>query len=136
VRRSLAGLVLAAASLGAAAAAGADVAVNINFGPPPTYVVPPAPSLVFVPGSPVYYAPALGFNFFSYGGRYYTFHDGHWYHRHPYGKSWLVVAPTAVPGPVLAVPAAYYKIPPGHWKKVGPPPGHGHGGGKHWKKKD
>jgi hypothetical protein len=32
-----------------------------------------------------------------------------------------------VPPPVLAVPVAYYKIPPGHLKKPGPPPWAGHG---------
>jgi hypothetical protein len=27
-----------------------------------------------------------------------------------------------VPQPILAVPVTYYKAPPGHWKKGGPPP--------------
>jgi hypothetical protein len=35
-----------------------------------------------------------------------------------------------VPQPVLAVPVAYYKVPPGHMKKgAGPPPWAGHGKG-------
>jgi hypothetical protein len=130
------GLVLATV-IAAPAVAGADVSVNVNIGPPPMYVVPPAPALVVVPGTPVYYAPAFAFNFFSYGGRYYTFHNGHWYHRHPYGKSWIFVPPTAVPGPVLGVPVGYYKIPPGHWGRGGPPPGHWKRGGPppgHWER--
>jgi hypothetical protein len=129
-------LLVLAAAIAAPAVAGADVdvSVNVDIGPPPTYVVPAAPALVVVPGTPVYYAPAVPYTFFVYGGRYYTVHHGHWYHRPKHGGPWVFVAPAAVPGPVLAVPAAYHKSAPGHWKRGGPPPGRGHGrGGKRGK---
>src|SRR5262245_58932606 len=59
-----------------------DVSVGINIGvpaPPPPVVIAAPPQVVIVPGSPVYYAPTVGFNLFVYGGRYYRFHDGHWF---------------------------------------------------------
>jgi hypothetical protein len=127
-------VLLTLAALGSAPAA-AEVSVNVNIGPPPpAYVLPAAPALVVVPGSPVYYAPAVSFNYFVYGGRYYTFHDGAWFHARRFNGPWVFVEPAHVPAPVLAVPVAYYKIPPGHLKKAGgPPPRAGHGKGPKWK---
>lgn len=98
---------------------------------PPIVVTPPVvatpPQLVVVPGSPVSYAPGVEMNLFSYGGRYYSFHHGGWFVAPKHGGPWAAVAPKRVPQPVLAVPVAYYKVPPGHAKKMGPgrgcPPG-------------
>jgi hypothetical protein len=101
--------------------------------PPPVVVVPAPPSLVVVPGTPVYYAPALPYNYFVYHGQYYVFHEGAWFRAKGHGGPWVFVAPHAVPRPVLAVPVAYYKVPPGHLKKGGPPHGGGHGKGPKWK---
>jgi hypothetical protein len=67
----------------------------------------------------VYYAPAVGFNLFVYGGRYYRFHEGHWFIAAAHGGPWTFIGRQTVPRPVLAVPATYYKIPPGHAKKMG-----------------
>lgn len=122
--------------LAVASSAGADgVKIGVNIGvpaPPPVIVTPPAPAvviapplivtppqLVVVPGSPVLYAPSVGMNFFAYGGRYYSFHQGRWFVTARYGAPWVAVAPSRVPQPVLGVPVAYYKIPPGHAKKMG-----------------
>jgi len=135
LKRALVGAV-AAAAIVAPAVATAEVSVNINIGPPPPpLVVAAPPALVVVPGSPVYYAPHVHYNYFVYGGRYYTFHDGAWFHATRYNGPWVFVAPAYVPQPILAVPVTYYKIPPGHWKKAGPGPGGGHGKG-HKKGKD
>jgi hypothetical protein len=62
-----------------------------------------------------------------YGGRYYTFHHGSWFYATSDGGPWVFIAPERVPRPVVAVPTPYYKIPPGHAKRMGPPepPGHG-----------
>ena len=98
---------------------------------PPVVITPPIvatpPQLVVVPGSPVFYAPGVEMNFFAYGGRYYSFHRGGWFVATKHGGRWVAVAPGQVPQPVLAVPASYYKIPPGHAKKMDPgrgcPPG-------------
>ena len=91
---------------------------------PPVVVVAP-PKLVVVPGSPVFYAPGASMNFFAYAGQYYTFHEGAWFVATTYGSPWVTIAPAKVPRPVLAVPVTYYKVPPGHAKKMGNhcPPG-------------
>ena len=97
--------------------------------PPPPVVVaqPPViiqtpPQLVVVPGTPVYYAPGVNFNYFAYGGQYYVFHGGEWFYATAYSGPWGYIALEHVPQPVLAVPVPYYKVPPGHWKRHGPPP--------------
>jgi hypothetical protein len=111
-----------------------SVSVGVNIGtpppPPPPLVMAPPPPLVVVPGSPVYYAPSLSVNFFAYGGRYYTHHNGAWFVAASHGSPWAYIAVGHVPQPVLAVPVAYYKVPPGHLKKHGgPPPWAGKGKG-------
>jgi hypothetical protein len=123
-----------------------DVHIGINIGPPPIVVAEP-PRLVVVPRSPVYWAPSLPYNFFYYGGRYWTYHEDGWFSAGSVHGPWVVIDLPRVPRPVLAVPIAYYRVPPGHWKRMrrgGPPPwagrGHGphrhsrgHGHGKHGK---
>src|SRR5690348_16955544 len=133
-------MIMSLALLGSASADGVRIGVNIGVpAPPPVIVAPPVPvvvgppvvvappHLVVVPGSPVFYAPGVEMNFFAYGGRYYSFHQGSWFVAPRPGAPWVAVAPSRVPQPVLAVPVAYYKIPPGHAKKMdgrhGCPPG-------------
>jgi len=135
-----------AAGLLAAPARGADVHIGINIGvppPPPPVVVEAPPPLVVVPQTPVYYAPSLPYNYFYYGGLYYTLHDDHWFYAASFNGPWTFVTLERVPRPILAVPVRYYKVHPEHWKKHGPPPwaghgrghehehGHGHGEGHH-----
>jgi hypothetical protein len=118
-----------------------NVSIGVNIGvpapPPPPMVFPAPPQLVIIPGSPVYYAPSASVNFFFHSGRYYTFHDGAWFFATKHNGPWAFIKPAHVPAPVLGVPVAYYKIPPGHAKKMGGPhpgggPGKGHKGkGKH-----
>jgi hypothetical protein len=81
------------------------------------------PPLVVVPGSPVYYAPRLNYNYFAYGGRFYVYQSDTWFTATAYNGPWVAIGLQRVPRPVLAVPVQYYKVPPGHWKKKqGPPP--------------
>jgi hypothetical protein len=91
----------------------------IVVAPPPPVVITRPPQLVVVPGSPVFYAPGVSINFFAYAGRYYSFHEGSWFVAATYGGPWATIVPARVPQPVLAVPVGYYKIPPGHAKKMG-----------------
>lgn len=93
-----------------------SIGVNIGASSPPPPMVLAAPPLVVVPGTPVYYAPSLSLNFFAYGGRYYTHHNGAWFVAATSGAPWTFLAVNRVPQPVLAVPASYYKVPPGHMK--------------------
>jgi hypothetical protein len=115
-----------------------SVSIGVNIGSPPPVIVSTAPPpLVAVPGSPVYYAPSLSINYFAYGGRYYSHHNGAWFVAANYGAPWINIAVGGVPQPVLAIPVGYYKVPPGHMKKGGgPPPWAGQGKGpKHNKHK-
>ncbi|HJR04890.1 MAG TPA: hypothetical protein VKA83_24825 [Methylomirabilota bacterium] len=129
-----AGLSLMTASPVAADGVRVGVGVSVPLPAPPTVVITPPrppvvvvapPQLVVVPGSPVFYAPNASMNFFAYGGRYYSFHEGAWFVAPTYGSPWVAIAPAKVPRPVLAVPVTYYKVPPGHAKKMGHhcPPG-------------
>jgi hypothetical protein len=120
-------LILAVTAVSAAAADNVSIGVKIGLPSPPRVVVHPPPpvviatppQLVVVPGSPVFYAPGVSINFFAYGGRYYSFHEGAWFVSTTYGGPWVTIAPVKVPRPVLAVPVGYYKVPPGHAKKMG-----------------
>jgi hypothetical protein len=119
------------------AADNVSIGVKIDVPPPPRVVVVPPPppvvlgappKLVVVSGSPVFYAPGISINFFAYGGRYYSFHEGAWFVATTHGGPWATIALGRVPQPVRAVPVAYYKIPPGHAKKMegrGEAPGRG-----------
>ena len=94
----------------------------VVMAPPPGIMQTP-PQLVAVPGMPVYYAPAVSFNYFVYGGQHYTFHNGSWFMAMAYNGPWTFIAVEHVPQPVLAVPVQYYKVPPGQWRSGGCPPG-------------
>ncbi len=96
--------------------------------PPQAYAPPPPanagapPQFAPVPGIPVYYAPTLPQNYFFYSGQYYLFQADIWYSARSTTGGWTMIALEAVPQPILRVPVEYYKSPPGHWKKGGPPP--------------
>jgi hypothetical protein len=109
----------------------AEVNISINIGPPPVVLAAPPP-LVAVPGTAVSYAPGVDFNLFVFGGRFYSLHGGVWFHASTVKGPWAMLAPERVPAPVLAVPVAYYKVPPGQAKKMdsGMPPGHTNSGKK------
>jgi len=79
------------------------------------------PRVVIVPGSPVYYAPGVDFNLFVYHRHYYRFHEGAWFIASSHGGPWTHVERARVPQPVLAVPVTYYRIPPGHAKRMDGP---------------
>lgn len=134
-RRVLGGILFGAVAwlLPELPASATDVSIGVSIGnpPPPPLVVVAPPPLVVVPGTAVYYAPALSFNYFFYGGRYYTLHDGAWFHARGHNGPWIFLPAPRVPRPLLAVPVAYYKVPPGHLGHPhGGPPDHGKGKGK------
>jgi hypothetical protein len=132
------GLVLVGLPLASAWAQNVSVGINtpsvtfgLNIGAPPP--------LVAVPGLPVYQAPSVPDNYFVYQGAYYLYHGGAWHYSRHYNGPWMALQLHQVPQPILAVPVPYYKHPPAHWKKHGPPPWavakgydkeHGHGKGK------
>ena len=117
-------LVLALAALSALTAE-AQVSVNINVAPPPVIFHAP-PRVVVVPNTPVYYVPDTTYNVFVYEKHYYSFHEGAWFIATAHGGPWVHVPVERVPRPVVAVPVTYYKVPPGHARRM---EGEGHGKG-------
>ena len=120
---------MALAMGGSPAVAGVDI--HINVPPPPSFVIEAPPRLVVVPRAPqVRYAPDLPYNYFAYGGRYYTLHDDAWFVAPSYGGPWTYIERPRVPRYVLGVPTRYYRVPPrvvyyreGHRHPHGMPPG-------------
>ena len=117
MRRTAFVLLASAVCLGSPVPARADLNVNINVGPPPIVFTAP-PRVVVVPDSRVYYAPEVGINLFVYENRYYSFHDGGWFLASTYHGPWVALPLARVPKAVLAVPVQYYKVPPGHAKRM------------------
>lgn len=110
-------ILTAAASAVPEPARAADVNINIGI-PGPTIVVPAPPRLVIVPGTPVFYAPEVEYNYFVYGERHYIFRDGRWFIARTHRGPWTLVAVERVPRQIVAVPVSYYKVPPGQAKKL------------------
>jgi hypothetical protein len=81
--------------------------VNITIGTPA-----PPPQVVVQPAAPAYFSD----------GRYYRYDNGAWFSGERHDGPWGPVAVERVPRTVQAVPGAYRKMPPGHFKKVGPHP--------------
>jgi hypothetical protein len=104
------------------AAAQAQVSISINV---ETY-----PTLVQVPGYPVYYDPQLNSNYFFYDGLYWVYAGDAWYASGWYNGPWQIVGPESVPLFVLRVPVRYYRQPPAYfrgWQDNAPPRW-----GEHW----
>ena len=110
-------LLTSAVCLASPVAAGAQLSVSINVGPPPVVFATP-PYVVAVPDTRVYYAPEVGINLFVYEGRYYSFHDGGWFLASTHHGPWVALPVARVPRPVLAVPVQYYRIPPEHVRTI------------------
>jgi hypothetical protein len=126
-----AGCLAVAVLLSSPTAAHVQVGIQIGVPPPPPVLVAPPP-LVVVPTTPaVRYAPAVSLDVFFYGGRYYAWQNG-WFVAAQPGEAWTYIEPARVPRPVLIVPARYYKIPPGHLKKLYAGPHGPHRGPHGW----
>jgi hypothetical protein len=88
----------------------AQLSVNIGID------LPAYPSLVRVPGYPVYYAPQVNSNYFFYDGLYWVYQDDNWYSSSWYNGPWDLVNPEVVPLFVLRVPVRYYRRPPVYFR--------------------
>ncbi|HEV8583651.1 MAG TPA: hypothetical protein VGT02_01665 [Methylomirabilota bacterium] len=106
---------LLAVALSSAAAGAGDV--NINIGWPPPLIIE-KPRVVLVPETKVYTAPSLEFNVFMFGGKYWSLHGDNWFVAARVGAPWSPVVIERVPLEIRAVPVKYYKVPPGHAKKM------------------
>ena len=112
-------------------AAAADVRIGVNIGVPAPVVVAPAAPVVLAPPPPV--VVATGTPVYFYGSSYYTYYNRAWFVGPGHGGPWAFVPVARVPRPIIAVPNAYLRVPPGHAHHIaGPPPwAHGHWRGRH-----
>jgi hypothetical protein len=88
------------------------------------------PTLIPVPGYPVYYAPDAASNYFFYDGLYWVYQEDSWYSSSWYNGPWTLQAPDLVPAFILRVPVRYYRHPPAYfagWRSDAPPRW-----GEHW----
>jgi hypothetical protein len=111
----VAAFALAVVALSAGIAAAGDVNVNIGWPPP---LIIETPRVVMVPETRVYAAPNLEFNVFMFGGKYYSLHNDRWFMTARVGAPWTPVVIERIPVEVRAVPVKYYKVKPGHAKKM------------------
>jgi hypothetical protein len=74
------------------------------------------PSLVAIPGYPVYYAPRTRGNYFFYDGLYWVFDADNWYASDWYNGPWDQVDPYEVPDFLLRIPVRYYQAPPPYFR--------------------
>ena len=131
MRKPVVVLLFVAGAFLASPPAEAQVSVNVSIGPPPVIFSAP-PRVVIVPQPRVYDAPDTSYNVFRYEGRYDSFHDGSWFFATSHAGPWAFVPVEHVPRAVVMVPPRYYKVPPGHAKRIAREEhhhGHGHGHG-------
>ncbi len=94
------------------------------------FVMSTYPTLVAIPGYPVYYDPRLDSNYFFYDGLYWVFQDDNWYSSTWYDGPWDLISPAYVPLFILRIPVRYYRRPPAYfrgWSSDAPPRW-----GEHW----
>lgn len=99
------------------------VNLNLNLGPPPVIVSPPA-ELVLIPEIGVYFVPGISADVFFYDGYWWAPRGPGWYRAESPRGPWHVTSARAVPRPLLRVPRDYRTvyvrerhIPYGQWKK-------------------
>ncbi|MDE2463642.1 MAG: hypothetical protein KGO02_08020 [Alphaproteobacteria bacterium] len=88
------------------------------------------PTMVRIPGYPVYYDPRVDTNYFFYDGLYWVYQDGNWYSSTWYNGPWNMIPPAYVPFFILRIPVRYYRRPPAYfrgWRSDEPPRW-----GEHW----
>jgi len=122
MRSTIVGVVMCLGLCGPVAAG-----VSLEVGLPSVSIginVPVYPTLVPMPGYPVYYAPQADANLFFYDGLYWVYAQDRWYSSSWYNGPWVGVAATAVPLFILRVPVGFYRRPPAYfasWNHNAPP---------------
>lgn len=109
-------------------AAHAEVSVSIGIN------MPRYPTLVRVPGYPVYYDPRVDTNYFFYDGLYWVLQGDDWYASSWYNGPWERVDRYDVPLYVLRIPVRYYRQPPSYFRgwRVDAAPHWGEHWGRDW----
>jgi hypothetical protein len=75
----------------------AQVSVNVHIGEPPPVVVYSPPTMVMLPEPQMYVAVGVPYDIFFVSGRYYYFHDDHWFWGAGYGGPWTYVGVERLP---------------------------------------
>ncbi len=103
-------LFLAGLAFTAPAAAGVRIDIGVFF--PPIFI--PAPSaLIVIPGTPIYYPPAVGVDIFFYNGYWYRPHLGGWFIAGHFNGPWSHLAIGSVPGVLVSLPLKHRHFHPG-----------------------
>ena len=105
-RRSLPFALAAALALAPAARGSANIDVHVNIGLP-GLVVAERPEVILVPGTRVYFPPAVSAEIVFFDGFWWLRDGGRWHRSHHHRGPWAVVAPQYVPVPVLRLPRDY-----------------------------
>jgi hypothetical protein len=91
----------------------ADARVNVTIGvnlPPVAF--PGPPTVVFIPGTYVYYVPDIDVDIFFYHGWWYRPYEGRWYRARIYNGPWYFIETVRVPRVVVGVPPGFRQAPP------------------------
>ncbi len=97
----------------------AQTQLSISIGSPRVslgFVMSSYPTLVRIPGYPVYYDPRVDLNYFFYDGLYWVYQDDDWYSSTWYNGPWDRIPPAYVPLFMLRVPVRYYRRPPAYFR--------------------
>ena len=103
-------LILPGLVLTAPAAAGVRIDIGVAF--PPIFI-PAPPALIMIPGTPVYYPPAVGVDLFFYNGYWYRPHLGRWYIAGHFNGPWSHLTIGSVPGVLVSLPLTHRRVHPG-----------------------
>ncbi len=83
----------------------ASAQVNISIAIPlPGLVIPAPPATVVVPGTNVFYPPAVQADIFFYHGYWYRPYRGQWFISVGYSGPWSIIAINRMPRPLLRMP--------------------------------
>jgi hypothetical protein len=96
-----------------------EAQLSIQFGTPNlslSFRQQQYPTLVAVPGYPVYYDPNANGNYFFYDGMYWVYERDSWYASDWFDGPWSLVSPQVVPDFLLRVPVRYYRQPPVYFR--------------------
>jgi hypothetical protein len=101
------------------AQAQARTQLSISIGSPGVslgFAMSTYPTLVRIPGYPVYYDPRVDLNYFFYDGLYWVYQDDNWYSSPWYDGPWDMISPVYVPLFILRIPVHYYRRPPAYFR--------------------
>lgn len=123
-------IVFLGAGLFSPAPAAAGIQVDIAVALPPLFI-PAPPALIVIPGTPVYYPPAVGADIFFFNGYWYRPHRGYWFISGHFNGPWSFIEIRSVPVVLLRLPPVRHHF--RTWEHDGfwDDHGQGHGKGKH-----